>query len=194
MRMSNSIQESSQRNKTSQADSKDANDFRDALDGDGEGSQQNKNADKDKPSTSSLFEGSNNPFSQMTNPLDSLANRSVAQAQATAQTSQSDVNSKLVETILVSQPDADSQEIRLTVSRDILPDTEIRISRDIHGTLNVSLISNNASSFQTLVGAQNDLKSLLEQSENNVQVHVDSGDAGDTSQQSRGFMEYEEEK
>ena len=134
----------------------------------------------------------------MTNPLDALFGNGLTTketAQASAQ-SLSSTNAKLVETILVSQPGADNQEVRLTLGKDVLADTEIRITRDSSGTLNISLQTNNPSSFQTLVAGQHDLKAMLERGEGDIKITVESGDAeqNDTNQRSRGYNEYDAEE
>ncbi len=139
-----------------------------------------------------------NSFGQMTNPLDALFGNGLTTketAQASAQ-SLSSTNAKLVETILVSQPGADNQEVRLTLGKDVLADTEIRITRDSSGTLNISLQTNNPSSFQTLVAGQHDLKAMLERGEGDIKITVESGDAeqNDTNQRSRGYNEYDAEE
>ena len=83
-------------------------------------------------------------------------------------------------------------EIRLTLGKDVLPGTEIRLQRGSDGVLSVHLATDNAASFQTLVGAQESLKARLESFEKDVRVEVVSerGEAeaeiGDGRRQSRG--------
>ena len=94
-------------------------------------------------------------------------------------------------------PDEDTSadgghEIRLTLGKDVLPGTEIRLQRGSDGVLSVHLATDNAASFQTLVGAQESLKARLESFEKDVRVEVVSerGEAeaenGDGRRQSRG--------
>ena len=98
---------------------------------------------------------------------------------------------KLVERILVSGPDG-GHEIRLTLGKDVLPGTEIRLQRGSDGVLSVHLATDNAASFQTLVGAQESLKARLESFEKDVRVEVVSeqggaeAENGDGRRQSRG--------
>ncbi len=136
----------------------------------------------------------------MTNPMDTMFRETAGLEKSgeIASPRNPEINTKLAQTILVSSADSGSDEVRITLSNDVLPDTEIRISRDINGTLNVSLISNNANSYQTLVQGQFDLKAALEQTENDVKVNVESGesgtsgDDGDSSRQSRNYQGYVE--
>lgn len=165
--------------------------------------KQNENANRNtlersfSPEQGSIT-GGQNPFAQMTNPLDSLfGNTMIAKnvAQVPNQNMAS-MNEKLVETILVSQPDADNQEVRITLSKGVLPDTEVRIMRDIHGTLNITLQTSNASSFQTLVAGQHDLKAMLAENEGDIKITVESSDAeqNDTNQRSRTYTGYNTEE
>ena len=134
-------------------------------------------------------------FSRMAGPLDTLFAGRMAQAEAAAPSGDAPdlgaLAEKLVERILVSGPDG-GHEIRLTLGKDILPGTEIRLQRGIAGMLSVRLATDNAASFQTLVGAQESLKARLEPFEKDVRVEVVSeGDGaeaenGDGRRQSRG--------
>ena len=135
-------------------------------------------------------------FSRMTGPLDTLFAGRTAQTAETAAPSGDapDLGAlaeKLVERILVSGPDG-GHEIRLTLGKDVLPGTEIRLQRGSDGVLSVHLATDNAASFQTLVGAQESLKARLESFEKDVRVEVVSerGEAeaenGDGRRQSRG--------
>ena len=140
----------------------------------------------------------------MSSPLDGLfGNRMVAENQpATAPAGTpagpepSELAQRLVERILVSEPSAGGQEIRLTLGNDVLPGTEISILRDASGNLAVRLVTENASSFQTLVSAQDTLKRQLEgleQKDVRVEVSSEFGDnrqeGNDSRQRSRGFFE-----
>ena len=179
---SNSNQSSVQSAPNNQVEQNDVDDFEQAM---SKENDENKNF-------------SNNSFAQMTNPLDSLLSMRANNTLAT-QTPQNTMplnSEKLCETILVSQPDADSQEVRLTLNKDILPDTEIKIMRDANGMLNISLSSSNSSSFQTLVQGQHDLRQLLEKSGEQANIQVNSGDASqdgrDEERRSSTYMGYEE--
>ena len=129
--------------------------------------------------TSAEAEALSSMFSRMTGPLDTLFAGRTAQTAETAAPSGDapDLGAlaeKLVERILVSGPDG-GHEIRLTL-----------------GVLSVHLATDNAASFQTLVGAQESLKARLESFEKDVRVEVVSerGEAeaenGDGRRQSRG--------
>jgi type III secretion system needle length determinant len=72
---------------------------------------------------------------------------------------------KLVSRILVSEPSASGQEVRLTVDSSLLPGAEIRLSRGTDGFLNVTLLASEPGSFQVLVQARQDLERALERSE-----------------------------
>lgn len=135
-------------------------------------------------------------FSRMTGPLDTLFAGRTAQTAETAAPSGDapDLGAlaeKLVERILVSGPDG-GHEIRLTLGKDVLPGTEIRLQRGSDGVLSVHLATDNAASFQTLVGAQESLKARLGSFEKDVRVEVISerggaeAESGDGRRQSRG--------
>ena len=96
---------------------------------------------------------------------------------------------RLVERILVSAEDG-RQEVRLTLSDRILPGTEIILSRTPEGMLSVALHCTDASSFQTLVASQFDLKKRLEEHEMAaVEVSVDiQQEDGDADRRSRGYF------
>ena len=96
---------------------------------------------------------------------------------------------RLVERILVSAEDG-RQEVRLTLSDRILPGTEIILSRTPEGMLSVSLHCTDASSFQTLVASQFDLRQRLEAHEMAaVEVSVDiQQEGGDADRRSRGYF------
>ena len=146
--------------------------------------------------TSAEAEALSSIFSRMTGPLDTLFAGRTAQ---TAETAAPSVDApdlgalaeKLVERILVSGPDG-GHEIRLTLGKDVLPGTEIRLQRGSDGVLSVHLATDNAASFQTLVGAQESLKARLESFEKDVRVEVVSerggaeAENGDRRRQSRG--------
>ena len=193
-RMQNNRQNNGQTSSATQTPHKNDTDaFNDALNEPDKQNTEKSQSDSTKKEGQGA-EQNTNPFAQMTNPLDSIFSN--ARMVKGAAQSAPVLNEKLVETILVSQPDADNQEVRLTLNRDILPDTEIRMMRDVNGTLNIILQSNNASSFQTLVAGQNTLKAMLEQGEGEIKITVESGDTGqnDTNQRSRGHTEYTEEE
>ncbi len=96
---------------------------------------------------------------------------------------------RLVERILVSAEEG-RQEVRLTLSDRILPGTEIILSRTPEGMLSVALHCTDASSFQTLVASQFDLKKRLEAHEMAaVEVSVDiQQEDGDADRRSRGYF------
>jgi type III secretion system needle length determinant len=98
---------------------------------------------------------------------------------------------KLVERILVGQTRDGGQEVRLRLGPDVLPGTEIRMSKGPDGTLQVVLVTDNASSFQTLVAAQNDLKARLESLDSPVRIDITSesgAEDNDSNRRSRGWV------
>jgi type III secretion system needle length determinant len=97
----------------------------------------------------------------------------------------------LVERILVGQNADGGQEVRLRLGSDTLPGTEIRLTKNADGTLQVVLATDNASSFQTLVAAQHDLKARLERLDCPVRVDVTSesgSEDNDSRRRSRGLV------
>ncbi|MDD2966870.1 MAG: type III secretion HpaP family protein [Desulfovibrionaceae bacterium] len=132
----------------------------------------------------------------MSNPFEALfANKmqQVASSALQAEHSPHELNtlaSKLVDRILVSEPNAAQQEVRISVSNDIMPNTEICLRRDSSGQLSIVITSENASSFQTLVAEQHTLRQLLEKQEGAaVRVSIQQGTEGedaDARKHSRG--------
>ncbi len=105
---------------------------------------------------------------------------------------------KLVQRILVSEPETGKQaEVRLQLSDGVLRDTEVVLQRGLDGLLSVRLVTDNASSMQTLVSAQQALKEQLEKHGPAV-VRVEtpgesrSGD-NDANRRSQGMIDYEPE-
>jgi type III secretion system needle length determinant len=88
--------------------------------------------------------------------------------------------SGLVERILTSPLERGGpQEVRLLVNDGLLPDTEILLSRGLDGLLSVNLVAGRADSFQTLVAAQDSLRTALSGLENNeVRLTVTGAGAG----------------
>lgn len=134
-------------------------------------------------------------LSGMTNPLESLFSGRMEEAAPPAPAAQGPEQAdleKLVERILVSTPEQGGHEVRLSLGSHALPSTEITLHRDMTGMLSVTLSSSDASSFQTLVSAQDSLKSMLESLEKgNVRVEVtrDSGrEDNDSGRRSRTYM------
>ena len=106
---------------------------------------------------------------------------------------------KLVQRILVSEPKAGGQgEVRIQLSDTAaLRDTEIILQRGGDGLLSVRLVTDNATSMQTLVAAQQGLKEQLEKHGPAV-VRVEnpgesrSGD-NDANRRSQGLVDYDPE-
>lgn len=98
---------------------------------------------------------------------------------------------KLVERILVGQTADGGQEVRLRLGPDVLPGTEIRMTKGPDGTLEVVLVTDDASSFQTLVAAQSDLKARLERLDSPVRIDITSesgAEDNDSNRRSRGWV------
>ncbi len=105
---------------------------------------------------------------------------------------------ELVERILVSAPDSGRQEVRITLNDTALKGTDIIITRDLYGTLEVTLSSSDASSFQTLVSAQDELMDRLNRTERgSVRVNIENSahdDANDPRRRSKGYEQYTAEE
>ena len=134
-------------------------------------------------------------MSGMTNPLDSLFSGRMepVQAPSAAPSTDSAELEQLVERILVSTPEKGGHEVRLSLGSQTLPGTEIVLQRGVDGRLTVSVNCTDASSFQTLVAAQDTLQSRLSSLENSdvrVMVTQDTGrEENDSNRRSRGYME-----
>jgi type III secretion system needle length determinant len=76
-----------------------------------------------------------------------------------------DLAEKLVSRVLVADTTSQGQSVRLIVDPAILPVTEIHLDRGLDGFLNVTLVSNDANSLQTLIQARSDLEQALSRSE-----------------------------
>lgn len=135
-------------------------------------------------------------FQSMSMPMDSLFSQMTQSTTATsAPTSEiNQLTTTLAERILVSDPKGGEQEVRIMLNDSTLRGTEIRITRTPEGMLNLTLATDNASSFQTLVGAQDSLKQKLEQMEkSDVRVTVmDESQQNDNNENRRsaGFVDY----
>lgn len=117
-------------------------------------------------------------------------------AQLNQSTQQSEIQTKLVEQILVSQPDSPNQEIRLRLSCNVLADTEISIMKSPDGSLNIKLISSNPASFQTLVANQYSLKEQLTALDSNlvnITLENPSAEDNDSNRRSAAYQEYTNE-
>lgn len=147
----------------------------------------------------------NTGVGQMSNPLDSLfSNRMPAPtaqtAPATMAAADDALAQNLVDRILVANPEKGGTEIRIMLNDSALKGTEIQLTRGNDGLLTVNLQTNDASSFQTLVDAQDTLKQRLEMQGETVKVEVSSTeeseqagqDGNDANKRSQGFMEQED--
>lgn len=155
------------------------------------------------------------PFQLLGGAMDGLLGRgagmqgadSAAQAQASGASSgasssgpssgMDDIQTALVERILVSTPESGGSEVRILLSDGALPGTEIRLARGADGMLVVDLLTDDASSFQTLVAAREALKARLEETEKGgVRVDVTDNarpDDGNAERRSAGYMDYDPE-
>ncbi len=96
---------------------------------------------------------------------------------------------ELADRILVATHNDGSKEVRLTLSDKALAGTEIIINKSVDNILTVRFETSNANSFQTLVAAQDALKSTLETQNSNVRVEV-TQQRHDPQGESRGKREY----
>ena len=130
-------------------------------------------------------------MSSMSNPVESLFSARTEAAAPTAQGMDTETLEKMVDRILVATPAEGGHEVRISLSDSTIRGTEIILQRGTDGTLTVMLNTTDASSFQTLVSARNDLQQALEKHEGTeVRVLVDqnSGESNDTDRRSRGWM------
>jgi len=101
---------------------------------------------------------------------------------------------KLVERILVATPSEGGAEVRISLGDGALRGTEIQLVRGTDGLLTVNLQADNASAFQTLVAARDELQFRLEQQgEKDVRVSVDTQadqQGNDANRRSRGYDQY----
>lgn len=98
----------------------------------------------------------------------------------------------LAEQILVSSRDAGEAEVRIRLRDGVLPDTEIRLTRELSGRLVVRVVTGDPQTFQTLVSARNDLADALSATESRgVAVFVDRNGPDDDAagRRSRGLAD-----
>lgn len=98
----------------------------------------------------------------------------------------------LAEQILVSSRDAGEAEVRIRLRDGVLPDTEIRLTRELSGRLVVRVVTGDPQTFQTLVSARNDLADVLSTTESRgVAVFVDRNGPDDDAagRRSRGLTD-----
>ena len=110
----------------------------------------------------------------------------------------SEIAQKCVERILVSRPENGASEVRLQMGHDILPDTEIRLSRGVDGQLTVSMYTGNETSFQSMVAMRNDLLDNLQHQEKDTKVRVEisfqnNAETGDMNRRSRGYVQQQDD-
>ena len=146
--------------------------------------------------TSAEAEALSSMFSRMTGPLDTLFAGRTAQTAETAAPSGDapDLGAlaeKLVERILVSGPTG-AMRYASPLARMSSREPKSGSSAGATACLSVHLATDNAASFQTLVGAQESLKARLGSFEKDVRVEVISerggaeAESGDGRRQSRG--------
>ena len=143
---------------------------------------------KDFVAMAAQMDGLTSPMSQVTE----------VQAKPVAALDAIDLN-ELVSRILVNTPESGKAEVRLTLQDNVLRGTEISIARDNDGLLTVRIVTDNATSFQTLVASRNDLQAILQQQEGRIIVNVEMLDESDSEQndsrrRSKGLYDDEEEK
>lgn len=139
-------------------------------------------------------------MASMSSPLDSLFSGRMetsasTMVQAPTIMDQNQLES-LVERILVSTPEQGGQEVRITLNEKTLGGTEILLQRNVDGMLSVTLNVKDPSSFQTLVGAQQDLQQLLQKQES-AQVRVEvmqesTREENDSQRRSQTYQSVEE--
>lgn len=150
----------------------------------------------------SLKDTDENSLAGMTNPFSHLFSENMPKMQsspteAVSSSSTAELAEKLVERILVSQPDKNGQEIRLQLAQESGVNAEVRIVRGLDGSLSVTMHTKDAASFQNLVAAQDRLKATLDAHERStVRVEVLSQteqENNDANRRSRGYMPPESE-
>jgi hypothetical protein len=104
----------------------------------------------------------------------------------------SELAEKILARVLVGADGPAGAEARLTVDPAILADVEIRLSRGLDGFLNVTLISADPNSLQTLAQARGDLERALTRTEGagfKLSVEDDRADSegSDREGRSRGL-------
>ncbi len=116
--------------------------------------------------------------------------QNVASTQNTSQ-SLSNINvQEIADRILVATNKDGSNEVRLLLSDKALQGTEVIVNKSLDNVLTVRFETTNANSFQTLVAAQDLLKSNLLTSNSEVKVEVSQQSSGDQQGESKGKQNY----
>ena len=142
-------------------------------------------------SSGDTFSSMFSAMSSMSNPVESLFSSRTEAAAPTAQSMDTEALEKIVDRILVSTPAEGGHEVRISLNDSSIRGTEIILQRGTDGALTVMLNTTDASSFQTLVSARNDLQQALEKHEGaEVRVVVDQngGESNDSDRRSRGWI------
>lgn len=151
---------------------------------------QDTESDLPKDIDENAFAGMTNPFSRLFS--ENMPKMQSSPTEAVSSSSTAELAEKLVERILVSQPDKNGQEIRLQLSQESGVNAEVRIVRGLDGSLSVTMHTKDAASFQNLVAAQDRLKATLDAHERStVRVEVLSQteqENNDANRRSRGYM------
>ena len=161
-------------------------------------SQSEASSKSSEPSIDSLFKDFAAMAAQMDGLTSPMSQVTEVQAKPVAALDAIDLN-ELVSRILVNTPESGKAEVRLTLQDNVLRGTEISIARDNDGLLSVRIVTDNATSFQTLVASRNDLQAILQQQEGRIIVNVEMLDESDSEQndsrrRSKGLYDDEEEK
>jgi type III secretion system needle length determinant len=107
-----------------------------------------------------------------------------------------DLAEKLISRVLVADSTSQGQSVRLIVDPAVLPGTEIHLDRGLDGFLNVTLVSNDPNSLQTLIQARGELEQALNRSEGaafRLNVEEDRGDRdaqGDSSERQSSGLDF----
>jgi len=163
--------------------------FNDLESGEGKTALQTATTDEEGNPMSSLF--SQSGMSSFVSQLEGAPQ--AAKPEAAPRLDPQEVQ-QIADRILVSAPSGGNQEVRITPNQGLLPGTEIIVTRDNAGMLQVSVKTTDATAFQTLVGAQGDLKDALQTKESMpVRVVIASDEAGagdnDSRRRSAGLFE-----
>ena len=186
---------------SSALDMRHAEQFRLALEGEGNNSASSQGHSSSAGEANEMKDASQNAeASTLFSSLFSLASMSGAApvdeiAPTVSPLSSIDLDA-LVDRILVSEVVNGGQEVRLILADSVLRGTEISLHRTLEGQLVVSLLCTNEATFQTLVASRFDLKTRLEDFENrSVQISVDiNQENNDADRRSRGHREQEQQE
>lgn len=175
------------------------NEFNRALEGKNEhhrdaGDQNSARKDDDAPDDAGTLCGDTVLQSLFGNRNLTAMEKAAESASAPPSTDMTALVTSVADQILVSDPRLSGQtEVRIMINDSILPGTELHLTRGADGLLTITMLTSDAAAHQSLVAAQDTLKTCLEQHESSpVRIDINQrseAESGDQRRRSRGLVD-----